>query len=83
MTEYKIKEYKESSDGQRKYWNAAIGLQAVDGLNPSEYLYELSEQNIEGKISTQDIKEKLATYYKNVSYKEQAETMECDIVSTH
>ncbi len=81
MNEYKVKEYKHKSEEQREYWNAAIGLQDVDSLKPSKYLYELSEQNIQGEITTQEVKEKLTTYYKTVSDKERAETMECDIVS--
>ena len=30
-------------------WSIAIGLQAVDGLKPSEYLVETAKRNIEGK----------------------------------
>ena len=32
-------------------WQTAIGLQAVDGLKPSEYLVDAAIQNIEGKIT--------------------------------
>lgn len=32
-------------------WQTAIGLQAVDGLNTSEYLLETAKDNIEGKIT--------------------------------
>lgn len=81
MDEYKVKEYKQNPDKQRKYWNAAIGLQDVDELKPSKYLYELSEQNIEGSISMQEVKEKLVTYYQKAPNTERIETMECDIVS--
>lgn len=31
-------------------WNTAIGLQAVDGLKPSQYLVDTAVQNIEGKL---------------------------------
>ena len=31
-------------------WHTAIGLQAVDGLKPSEYLINTAIQNIEGKM---------------------------------
>ena len=31
-------------------WSAAIGLQDVDGLKPSEYLYETARKNIDGEI---------------------------------
>ncbi len=46
MNEYKIKTYTHNAVKQKEYWDTAIGLQDVDGLKPSEYLYELSEQNI-------------------------------------
>ena len=35
MEEYKVKEYKHNSEKQKEYWDAAIGLQDVDGLKPS------------------------------------------------
>lgn len=82
MAEYKVKEYKQNPDKQREYWNAAIGLQDVDELKPSKYLCELSERNIQGDISTKEVKENLKKYYKTASDKERKETMECDIVST-
>ena len=31
-------------------WNTAIGLQAVDGLKPSQYLVDTAVLNIEGKL---------------------------------
>lgn len=35
------------------YWNIAFRLQEVDGLKPSKYMIELSEEHIKGKnIST-------------------------------
>ena len=81
MSEYRVKEYKYNKEKQKEYWETAIGLQDVDGLKPSKYLYELSEQNIDGKITTQEVKEQLAKYYKDNGSKDQTETMECDIVS--
>ena len=32
-------------------WSTAIGLQDVDGLKPSEYLYTVAKRNIDGEIS--------------------------------
>ncbi len=81
MAGYKIKGYTYNSEKQREYWDAAIGLQDVDGLKPSQYLYELSDQNINGEIPIQTVKEKLNEYYKDASDQERTETMECDIVS--
>ncbi|MBD5451964.1 MAG: hypothetical protein HDR25_04925 [Lachnospiraceae bacterium] len=81
MEEYQVKEYQHDPKKQRAYWNAAIGLQDVDGLKPSKYLYELSEQNISGELPIQTVQEKLGEYYRETSELERNETMECDIVS--
>ena len=51
------KEYKKS------VWNAAIGLQAVDGLKPSNYLRTLAEDNISGKKSYDNINKELIKEY--------------------
>ena len=40
-------------------WRVAIGLQAVDGLQVSDYLLELARRNIEGKISIDEVIELL------------------------
>lgn len=81
MEEYQIKEYQHDPKKQREYWDTAIGLQEVDGLKPSKYLYELSEQNISGELPIRTVQERLGAYYKETSSKERTETMECDIVS--
>jgi fido (protein-threonine AMPylation protein) len=47
-----------------KHWKIAIGLQEVDGLKPSNYLIATARQNIEGKISISQVKERIETYYK-------------------
>lgn len=65
-------------------WDMAIGLQKVDNLKPSKHLENLLEKNIIGKLSLDEVKEELRTYYvekekKNeVNYNE----LECDFVST-
>lgn len=82
MEEYKRKSYKYDAKKQREYWDTAIGLQDVDGLKPSEYLYELSNQNVEGDITTAEVEERLNAYYKANETAKNAGTMECDIVST-
>ena len=51
------KEYKKS------IWNAAIGLQAVDGLKPSKYLRNLAEENICGHKSYDEINNELTKAY--------------------
>lgn len=48
-----------------KEWRAAIGLQAVDGLKPSEYLLEAARRNVEGEITIDEVRELLDSYYRN------------------
>lgn len=40
-------------------WSVAIGLQAVDGLQVSDYLLELACRNIEGEITIDEVIELL------------------------
>ncbi|GAB3426009.1 Fic family protein [Niabella aquatica] len=47
-----------------KVWKAAIGLQQVDGLKPSDYLIEAARQNIEGHITIEEVKQRIDSYYK-------------------
>lgn len=44
-------------------WQAAIGLQKVDGLTPSAYLVETAKRNIEGEVSINEVHELLHCYY--------------------
>ena len=44
-------------------WKTAVGLQAVDGLQPSDYLYSLAGKHIEGQIGITEVQELLDTYY--------------------
>lgn len=46
-----------------KVWKTAIGLQQVDGLQPSEYLIATAKQNIEGDISIEEVKQRIDSYY--------------------
>ena len=45
------------------YWQAAIGLQAVDGLKVSGYLQETARRNIEGEITIDEARELVKQYY--------------------
>ena len=44
--EYEYEIYAETPDKKKKkeYWEAAIGLQKVDGLKPSDYLIGLAQK---------------------------------------
>ena len=44
-------------------WGIAIGLQAVDGLTPSDYLVDAARRNIEGEITIDEVKQLLKSYY--------------------
>lgn len=70
------KEYK------RSCWDAAIGLQEVDGLKPSEYLRELSGKHIEGELNLYEIEQLLYERYNDETEQEKTERKkEADIVS--
>ena len=61
------KEYiitKEPSKKDKEYaWNTAIGLQKVDGLEPSTYLTNIASDNINGKITMSEARELINSYY--------------------
>ena len=44
-------------------WSTAIGLQAVDGLQVSDYLLELARKNIEGELTMDEVSDLLDKYY--------------------
>lgn len=46
-------------------WSAAIGLQQVDGLTPSKYLFETARRNIEGDITIDDAQKLINNYYES------------------
>ena len=52
----------EAADNARQ-WKAAIGLQDVDGLKPSQYLIDTARRNIEGEITIDEVQELLRSYY--------------------
>ena len=64
-----------------KYWDAAIGLQKVDNLEPSSYLYELKDKNIKGVLTNKEIEDLLYKKYETETEEEIANRKkECDIV---
>jgi fido (protein-threonine AMPylation protein) len=63
-------------------WRTAIGLQQVDDLTPSAYLIERAKENIEGKITVDEVKNLIDGYYKQQSVRAEDErTEEADKVS--
>jgi fido (protein-threonine AMPylation protein) len=65
---YNFEEYKRLGEPsmleKSGIWQAAIGLQQVDGLTPSDYLIKTAKQNIEGEITIYEVQERLDGYYK-------------------
>ena len=71
------------SKRERSYaWYTAIGLQAVDGLETSDYLKKTAIRNIEGEISFDEAQELIEAYYKTDRRKVEPRTEEADKVSS-
>ncbi|WP_294472887.1 Fic family protein [uncultured Bacteroides sp.] len=66
-------------------WKTAIGLQAVDGLQTSDYLKDMAVKHIEGNISIDEVKKLINGYYqsKTVRTPKDEETEEADKVSAN
>ncbi len=64
-------------------WSAAIGLQDVDGLKPSEYLYDTAKKSIDGEITIDEAGSLINSYYESKDRRSDAEsrTEEADKVS--
>ena len=86
MNQDPFKEYIKQSEPSKKYkgyaWSTAIGLQAVDGLEPSEHLVQTAIENIEGNISMADAEKRIESYYAaNPKQNNDDRTEEADKVS--
>ena len=80
-----FEEYLRESDPskqERSYaWHTAIGLQAVDGLETSDYLKQTAVKNIEGEITISEAQKLIESYYKTDREQEEPRTEEADKVS--
>lgn len=79
-----FEEYLREKEPQKKEkgyaWHTAIGLQAVDGLQTSQYLIDTARKNIEGDITFEEANALIHSYYKeNTAHTERVE--EADKVS--
>ena len=74
---------KEPEKKEKGYaWHTAIGLQAVDGLETSDYLIDTAKKNIEGDITFEEANQLIHSYYKeNVKHIGNNRTEEADKVS--
>lgn len=59
--------YAETADSEKKkeYWDAAIGMQKVDGLQPTEYLYRLAQENVMGRLTYKEVENLLYRKYED------------------
>ena len=62
-------------------WYTAMGLQAVDGLETSDYLKKTARKNIEGEITLSEAGKLIESYYEESSERSEDRTKEADIVS--
>ena len=89
MNPQEFDEYLRQSEPHRseraQSWKTAIGLQAVDGLKPSSYLWETARRHIEGDISIEEVKSLIDSYYQTQASRTQdsAMTEEADKVSAN
>ena len=63
-------------------WMTAIGLQDVDDLKPSQYFLDTVRQNIEGKITLEEVRKLVDQYYTTKEGRQQEKrTEEADKVA--
>ena len=80
-----IKQSEPYKRGKGYAWQTDIGLQAVDGLKPSDYLIETARRDIEGEITIDEAEQLIKSYYqsKEVRTAEDDEKQEADLASTN
>ena len=76
-----IKQFEPDKKEKGYVWHTAIGLQAVDGLKPSQYLIDTAVRNIEGDITFDEVEQLLNSYYEINSKRDNIRTEEADKVS--
>lgn len=65
-----IRQGEPSKKEKASIWQTAIGLQAVDGLQTSEYLKATACRHIEGEIDIDEARELIKTYYQSKATRE-------------
>ena len=76
---YEEVNYKALREYRETLWKTSFGLQKIDRLKPSDYLIELSKEEIEGNKTYAEIRDSLDKYYS--SEESNKETEEADKVS--
>ena len=80
-----LRQVEPSQKESAENWKTAIGLQAVDGLQPSAYLIDVAKRNIEGEISLDETRKLIDSYYqsKTVRTPKDEDEEEADKVSAN
>ena len=78
--------FKAEEPGRRERadaWATAIGLQKVDGLTPSQFLFDTAKDHIEGRITQNQARRRIHDYYvaQNEAMRPDPEKEEADKVS--
>lgn len=60
-----IRQGEPNKKAKAEIWRTAIGLQAVDGLQTSDYLKDTACKHIEGEINIDQVRERINTYYQS------------------
>lgn len=60
-----IRHAEPSKQEKSSAWSTAIGLQQVDGLTPSKYLFETARRNIDGDITIDEAQKLINSYYES------------------
>lgn len=82
-------QYLEQPDPSRREkaaaWKTAVGLQAVDGLHPSQYLLHEAKRHVEGEVSIDELRKNLYSYYEQRAVRGEIDrpTEEADKVSAN
>ena len=84
LFEQYLKDVEGDKSDKTYLWSTAIGLQDVDGLRPSKYLFDTAIENIEGKITIKQAQELIDSYYKEKDNRssDNERTEEADKVSS-
>ena len=80
-----IRQGEPSQKEKASIWQTAIGLQAVDGLQTSDYLKATACKHIEGEIDIDEARELIRSYYQSKTQREpdDDEKQEADKVSVN
>ena len=80
-----IRQEEPSKKEKASLWQTAIGLQAVDGLQTSDYLKQTARKHIEGEIDIDDVRQLIKSYYQSKTRREpdDDEKQEADKVSAN